>query len=222
LIYHQGHENELDLSRPVVEFFLAKGYRVLTLCMPLFCENNISTVELPRFGLMQINNHDKMAFLDRPFHYFFEPITLCLNYIEKQYKPSLISMTGLSGGGWTTTVYAAIDSRIKYSFPVAGSLPISLRQSRDWGDFEQTYPSLYEIANYYELYTIGASNGKQVQILNKFDSCCFALDNIPGYVKEVDKKARLFFGTFSFYLDDSHHEHTLSSSAMKVIEENLP
>ena len=36
-------------------------------------------------------------------------------------------MAGLSGGGWTTTLYAAIDPSIRYSFPVAGTIPLYLR-----------------------------------------------------------------------------------------------
>ena len=36
-------------------------------------------------------------------------------------------MIGLSGGGWTTTVAAAIDPRVGLSIPVAGSLPFDMR-----------------------------------------------------------------------------------------------
>ena len=32
-------------------------------------------------------------------------------------------MVGLSGGGWTTNLIAALDDRIKYSFNVAGPFP---------------------------------------------------------------------------------------------------
>jgi PhoPQ-activated pathogenicity-related protein len=34
-----------------------------------------------------------------------------------------IVMAGLSGGGWTTTIAAAIDPRIQLSIPIAGSIP---------------------------------------------------------------------------------------------------
>ena len=58
-------------------------------------------------------------------------------------------MIGLSGGGWTTTLYAAIDPRVRLSFPVAGTLPDYLRLGRpgDKGDWEQFYPDLYKVAN---------------------------------------------------------------------------
>ena len=39
-------------------------------------------------------------------------------------------MIGLSGGGWTTAVAAAIDTRIKLSIPVAGSAPLYIMESQ--------------------------------------------------------------------------------------------
>ena len=51
---------------------------------------------------------------------------IAINYIEQIYGDVNISMCGFSGGGWTTTIAAAIDPRIKNSFPVAGSLPVFL------------------------------------------------------------------------------------------------
>lgn len=42
---------------------------------------------------------------------------------------------GKSGGGWTTTVSAALDPRIRVSFPIAGSIPLNF-QHTSW-DFEQ-------------------------------------------------------------------------------------
>ena len=44
-----------------------------------------------------------------------------------EYNFKRYSMIGLSGGGWTTVVYAAIDERISDSFSVAGSIPFYLR-----------------------------------------------------------------------------------------------
>ena len=50
-------------------------------------------------------------------------------------------MIGLSGGGWTTTVYAAIDPRIVKSIPVAGTLPLYLRGDHYNHDLEQYVPA---------------------------------------------------------------------------------
>src|ERR1041385_7687309 len=84
-------------------------------------------------------------------------------------------MVGLSGGGWTTTLYAAIDPRIRKSFPVAGSIPLYLYSDHYQTDAEQSRPELYSLAGYPDLYVLGSSGigRKQVQILNHSDSCCF-------------------------------------------------
>ena len=59
---------------------------------------------------------------------------------------------GISGGGWVTGVYSAIDTRIEKSFPVAGTTPIFLRLNNptNFGDYEQRVPNFYSIANYLE------------------------------------------------------------------------
>ena len=85
-------------------------------------------------------------------------------------------MVGLSGGGWTTNLISALDDRIKYSFNVAGSIPLYYRERGSIGDIEQYLPQLYrDIAGYPDLYILGAfgKGRKQVQILNRQDDCCF-------------------------------------------------
>ena len=66
-----------------------------------------------------------------------------------------VVMVGLSGGGWTTTVAAAIDPRIDLSIPVAGSLPFAMRTAHagdpyhDLGYYEQQRARpIYDACNY--------------------------------------------------------------------------
>src|SRR4029078_5123355 len=86
-----------------------------------------------------------------------------------------LHMLGLSGGGWTTTDYAAIGPGIRCSFPVAGTIPLALRSGGSVGDREQYEPSFYRIAGYPDLYILGASGRgrKQVHVLVRRDACCF-------------------------------------------------
>ena len=148
-----------------------------------------------------------------------------LNYALKNgYSKS--HMIGISGGGWTTTLYAAIDARIEKSFPVAGTYPIYLRSEckRDWGDYEQTEPGLYRIANYPELYIMGAfgKGRKQFQLLNKYDSCCFAGPKYQLYADVIKSKIKeLGLGEFDIYSDDSHKEHQISNPVMKIVLNEL-
>ncbi len=113
--------------------------------------------------------------------FFLEPVAVGLNYLQTratadqfpQYRD--YSMIGLSGGGWTTVVYAAIDPRIKLSFPVAGSLPLYLRFPASEGDTEQNLTPFYSIAGYPDLQVMGSygAGRRQVQVLNRRDDCCF-------------------------------------------------
>jgi hypothetical protein len=62
-------------------------------------------------------------------------------------------MLGLSGGGWTTTLAAAIDPRIEVSFPTAGSTPFSFKHDtavyNDVEDYEQQIARpIYSICDY--------------------------------------------------------------------------
>ena len=142
-----------------------------------------------------------------PIKYFIEPVIVSINYLRNNFDYSSISMVGISGGGWTTTLAAAVDTRITKSFPVAGSYPIYLRSnsSRDWGDYEQNAPELYTRVNYLELYVLGGQgeNRIQMQIINKYDTCCFAGKKWETYKEIVrDHIHQLEFGEFYLFLDD--------------------
>ena len=89
--------------------------------------------------------------------FFLEPEIVSLNYLLQKNNYRNINMVGLSGGGWTTNLLAAIDDRIGYSFSVAGSMPLYYRSDASMGDIEQFLPELYrDVAGYPELYVLGA------------------------------------------------------------------
>ena len=221
IVYHQGHRGDFIKGINTIRACLRKGYSVMAFSMPLLGMNNKPTVYLERFGKFTLTKHEHLKLLQAPIKYFMEPITVALNYAKK-FNYDEIHMLGISGGGWTTTIYAAIDTRIMQSFPVAGSYPIYLRSEsrRDWGDFEQTLPDLYRIANYPELYVMGSygDRRKQIQMLNQYDSCCFAGIKFRTYEKTVkDVVADLGKGEFRVFLDQSHEDHKISEKALSVI-----
>ena len=129
-------------------------------------------------------------------------------------------MIGISGGGWTTTLVSALDNRIKYSFPVAGTSPIYLRSERDWGDWEQTIPELLHNSNYLEMYILGAygKGRKQIQIINKYDACCFAGTKWKTYYSEVSNRVKdLNNGNWDLWLDETHKGHKISEYILEKI-----
>lgn len=222
IIYHQGHEGDIINGFDTIQFFLNQGFTVIAFSMPLLGMNNQPIVNIAEFGPIALVDHDRLKFLDNPIQFFLEPISIGLNYLEEEFNFDIIAMTGISGGGWTTQLYSAIDPRVTNSYPVAGSLPIYLRSiGNEWGDFEQSEPKLYKVANYLDLYILAASNGKQIQILNKYDPCCFGGNRNLSFEKLIQERAERFDGTFSIIIDDSHRKHEISNRTLNLILSDL-
>ena len=208
----------------VIPRLLKEGYSVLAFEMPIYNPGGPPVVTLPDGRQITLNVHwDILTNLERPFRFFLEPIVISLNYVQEHYNYRNVYMTGLSGGGWTTTIYAALDPRIERSFPVAGSVPIYLRKGAF--EAEQEYAPFYRLANYEELYVMGAHgfNRLQTQILNRYDACCFSGTNSSYWVEDVKQATRsLGEGTYEFFLDETHQEHKTSQVGLGVILDSLP
>ena len=230
ILYHQGHGGDFLLGKDTIQFFLDRNFTVLAMAMPLLGMNNQPVVEIDGLGQMKLISHKKLGLLEannfNPMKLFLEPILINLNFLDKEYNFKRYSMIGLSGGGWTTVVYSAIDERISDSFSVGGSMPFYLRvDSRDMGDYEQTNIELYKNVNYLELYVLGAyGDGRQhVQIFNKNDSCCFSGNGYETYEFVIkDKMSQLGKGNFQIFIDDTHNEHKISKYVMSLIHEQIP
>ena len=229
ILYHQGHGGDFLLGKSTIQFFLDRNFTVFAMTMPLLGMNNQPVVEIDGLGEMKLTSHKKLSLLEansfNPMKLFLEPIQINLNFLDKEYNFKRYSMIGISGGGWTTVVYSAIDERISDSFSVGGSIPFYLRvDSRDMGDYEQTNIELYKHVNYLELYVLGAyGDGRQhVQIFNKNDSCCFSGNGYETYEFVVkDKMSQLAKGNFQIFIDDTHNEHKISEYVMSLIHEHI-
>lgn len=200
VVVHYGHGCPVSFNaqgdglKATIKALLRDGYGVLASLMP-FNEQ------------CEPNGHDLLFTGEqpRPFHYFLEPLAKALNYVVQHYPAyEDFSMVGLSGGGWTTSVYAAIDPRVRISFQVAGSIPLYLRPANFHQDAEQYWPTLYSRAGYPELYVLGSTGPgrKQIQILNRHDLCCFrAQDHDPTlpHVKNQPANQRDFDSSVRSY-----------------------
>ena len=229
ILYHQGHRGDFFEGKNTIQFFLDNNYSVLAFSMPLLGMNNQPVLLHPEFGKIQLKTHNHLALLEidsfSPTSLFVEPPVIALNYIEKNSNFNSVNMVGLSGGGWTTMMLSAIDSRIDQSFSIAGSYPIFLRNDpENFGDYEQTNLSLYRTANYLDLYTLASygENRKFIQIFNKFDPCCFHGDSFLEYKDHIKKNiSELENGHFDIFLDDTHKEHKISDYALGIIINSL-
>jgi pimeloyl-ACP methyl ester carboxylesterase len=241
-LYHTGHAANFHVEdcmsnndgiEPglVIPRLLKEGYDVVVFMMPL-AGNDYPTVEVGhnvgqiKFPFGTVGHNLMFDYLDHPYTYFIEDMVATVNYLVKNYKYSDYYLMGLSGGGWTTTLYAAIDPRIKYSFPVAGTIPTYLRVGGSIGDAEQGYyeeydpDGLYSIANFEELYVLGSygDNRRQIQVLNEFDDCCFSGITYPNWMEDVKSTMKkLGKGEYDFYFEQDTKTHKVSKIAMDVI-----
>lgn len=237
VIVHQGHFCSLDDRifndtaagasvedgvHNTIKALLRDGYAVMAMFMPRYT---------PEECAMSGDAHSEIFRIPTatgsPMKFFLEPVAVALNHL-KRLKPGYtdFSMTGLSGGGWTTTVYSAIDPTISFSAPVAGSMPLYLRPLLFEGDLEQTLPDFYRIAGYPDLYVMGSygPDRRQVQVLNRRDSCCFGeryyryASDKPGWtaeVREYELRVRaavrsLGSGAYRLEIDEAASYHTIS------------
>jgi len=230
IIYHEGHAAEgFESGKDTIEFFLKRGYTVMAFSMPLTGMNNEPIVDLPNLGKFKIKSHTHLRFLDTPdfspIKFFMEPIAVSLNYLDENYNFSSYNMIGLSGGGWTITLYSAIDDRIAQTYSIAGSVPIYLRTiDLNFGDYEQWHPELYQIANYLDLYIMSSygEDKKFIQIFNKYDTCCFPGEFYKTYETEVKEVlSKLNSNNFDIFLDDTHRTHKISDKALEIIIQSI-
>eukprot|EP00039_Didymoeca_costata_P021687 m.2767 g.2767 ORF g.2767 m.2767 type:complete len:578 (-) comp2586_c0_seq1:73-1806(-) len=144
-------------------------------------------------------------FGDDVMRYFLEPVILAINYAVNVLKYKHIIMIGLSGGGWTTTISAALDKRITLSIPIAGSVPKfasklytkwipdlpegSTQQQGTGGDFEQNMARpMYSACGWACLYVLAAlePDRTSLQMLHEHDSCCFATSGLHDGIAEYN------------------------------------
>jgi len=239
IIFHQGHDSislngfdnhSFDQDIPLIQNFLDNNYSVLIFSMPGKGMNNEPIINHEKFGTFKLNSHNHFEFLEsenfHPLRFFLEPVVVTLNQIEKNFTFDSFAMIGISGGGWTTVLVSAIDDRIDESYSVAGSFPIWLRfDSRDFGDYEQTIPEFYQIANYLELYFLSSySNRSLILFYNEFDSCCFSgeIYNQAPFEDAVQSKLSKFGeNNFQVIIDRGQTEHKISDFTLQKILNHL-
>jgi hypothetical protein len=211
IILHQGHSGTFQSYRinEALQSYLTSGFVVCGIVMPGGNETTSGTS----------TQHDA----DRsPLSAFMGPITVAVNTLVSL-GYSTIHMTGLSGGGWSTHLYAAIDARIGKSFPTAGSLPLNypLFGSSGFRDWEQRLPGLS--IDYPELYVLAASNGLCKQILHDQDDCCFRLAQYNlgyPYASDISAIAAAIGGRYELAMTSKvNHEFDQTIIAAQIIPE---
>lgn len=224
--FDDGNNSQGYGMASTIDSLLGEGYAVLAAYMPHMRPGDCRTVPHAQMFDLPVK-------AGSPLKFFLEPIAVSLNVLKPRYKQ--VHMAGLSGGGWTTTLYAAIDPAIRCSFPVAGSIPLYLRTGGSVGDKEQYLHEFYSVFHYLDLYMLGAqgANRKQIQILNRRDDCCFgeAQHNAPRARLAYEPALRVYeskvqqalgnFGQFRLEIDETSPRHMISPRAVEIMLNEL-
>jgi hypothetical protein len=201
MIFHNGHNQDLDYSSRVLRWFLARGWRVVSMAMPLAGQNVAP-------GFPREDGHDQLARLDHPLGVFLVPVVAVVNYSGADV------MMGLSGGGWTTVVTTAVDPRIRRSYSVAGSIPWPWRclpgRPGCAADLEQRI-----IPSYMRLYEFGSDPPRrQMALYNLDDPCCFGGLSSRVWAPRVR-------GNFRAIVDTSSNRHEVTRFHLHAITNDL-
>lgn len=229
IIYHQGHGGDFIKGEKTIQFLLKEGFSVIAFSMPLLGNNDKPIVHTEEFGTIILNSHDHLKYLEsenlNPLKFFFEPISVSINYMEKNYDFDEYIMIGISGGAWTSMYYSAIDDRISDTYPVAGPYPLFIRSNyNQLGDYETENTKLLSIVNELEAYIMGAygKDRKFVQIYNKYDSCCWDGEYFEIFKDTIKEKiSELGVGYYDVMLDDTHQKHIISEYALELITNSI-
>jgi len=188
----------------------------------------------PGFGELNqpLNSHDFGGQLDlvgaNSLGYFYLIMRRGLDYLESlpNVDPRRIGVTGLSGGGWQTTVLSALDERVSVMVEVAGigSMETNLARPTDTQEVEETATDLLNDFDYPFLIAMRAPR-PTLLIHNEQDDCCFLAPLVKPYVYE---QVRPFFklynaedllrwhentdpGTHNYQLDNRQHAYEFFS-----------
>lgn len=227
ILFHEGHNGDFVLHKDVIAEFVKRGYEVGAFAMPLLGQNSQPIVAMDDSGPVRLDVHAKLSRLEpsrgHSIRFFVDPVMRFLDYAltHKQYQH--VAMVGFSGGGWATVLMAAMDPRIQWSFPVAGSSPLFLRKPSSIGDWEEWDPGFYRFVNHLDLYILGAEGAgrRQLQILAKHDPCCHGGIGWTLYRDAVRDTAASMGGNFDVFMDGDTREHELSAQDTNIILQKL-
>lgn len=217
VVVHQGHWHTLHEGRleTVAAAALGEGATVVGLTMPLY-----GTSTGP------VLTHDDL--IDRfpddlPGHgvqVFLAPVAAAIDAVAARQAIDHITLVGISGGGWTALMYAALDPRVDRSVSIAGGEPLYQREGTDWGDREQHDTHLYEVAGYLDLALLAAlePGRQQVQVVHRYDTCCFAGTGYQDWEPTVRGGLQaLGGGELWVFLDESIRGHEVSPHTLAAL-----
>ena len=152
-------------------------------------------LKTPGYNHGLINGIDLCGTSGVAVHYLSLKRSLDLLLAHENADPRRVAVTGLSGGGWQTIFFSALDTRVTLTDPVAGysSFKTRARFLDDLGDSEQTPSDLATVVDYTHLTAMMAPR-PTLLTFNAKDQCCFGADHALAPLLDAARPAFALFG----------------------------
>lgn len=180
-----------------------------------FAKRGIFALSLSWAGFGELaqpeNGHDYAAHLDlvgtNALGFFYLSMRRGLDYLASlpQVDAQRLGVTGLSGGGWQTTLLGALDPRVAVTVEVAGigALESNLLRPLDLDEIEENATDLTKNEDYPFFVAIRAPR-PTLLIHNAEDDCCFRAALVKPYIYD---RVIPFFHLFGDEGDLAWHEN---------------
>jgi dienelactone hydrolase len=180
-----------------------------------FAKKGILALSLEWVGFGELaqpeNGHDYGAHLDlvgaNALGFFYLAVRRGLDYLATlpQVDSGRLGVTGLSGGGWQTTLLGALDNRVAVSVEVAGigALEANLIHPLDLDEIEENATDLTRGEDYPFFVAMRAPR-PTLLIHNAEDDCCFRAALVKPYIYD---RIQPFFRLFGKTDELAWHEN---------------
>ncbi|WP_051013598.1 alpha/beta hydrolase [Pararhodospirillum photometricum] len=224
LLYQQGNAATIANAASLLGPLLERGVTIVAFNYPGYGENVLTRRSYPGYGVFEPSLREHMALDPLPLRRFFLPLLAGLNHGLAETGALVADMAGISAGGWATVVFAAVESRVRRSYPMAGAYPLYLQQQDDHPPSEeQYYRPLLQAANYLELFVMGAvGEGRaQIQFFGQYDRCCQNNRLSELYAPAVRDAAQRLGGRFDVHLNTTSPDHRINDDYVARILADL-
>ena len=213
-IYFQGHGgNPCDfdyyknLYSGIEEFdfltfsMFGRGFnKTNSIGFPIKLPNHKSSYEYNSDGYSELGTHDIIQFFFDKDHPELIPLSLfvsspyhIINDVIKSKEYDEIVISGISGGGWYSTILSGLIPEINQLYSFNGTLPFVYRIGTDSnGDYEQQFSKLWEKHDYYTFYLLSlfdnnnTNNRISYHLYSKDDECCFSYPEVHYFKNTID------------------------------------
>lgn len=215
-IYTEGHGGSaVQIAVGTIEKLLSDGWDVISVDMPLFGMNQIDMSA-------ELTNHGDFDKLDTgensPVGLFFLPLKIVVDSIcgKGSCRDIYLMTIGLSGGGWTSLMYGALDPRVDVVVSMAGATPQSQRLSAssgpyEVGDYEQFAPQVLQVLDYDDIMIAAGSKGA-LYGYNQHDPCCFAVGENDPFVQHLRNSGDIVRKPIEVFIDKENTTHSMSNA----------